>query len=57
MVQAVAVDTSGADDFTVDTAVSAGGQGGAASGLLWEGIVFWHWQGDDCYGEDDWYRP
>lgn len=58
VVQAVAVDASGADAFASDTSISAGGvQGGATSGLLWELIVFWHWRGGDCYGEAGWYRP
>ena len=57
-IQAVAVDASGADTFTTDTSISAGGvQGGATSGLLWESTVFWHWNGHACYGDTDWYRP
>jgi hypothetical protein len=57
--QAVAVTSDGADDFTTDTSLSAGGaQGVATSGLLWEATVFWHWSGP-CYGESDWesYSP
>ena len=49
-IQAVAVDSTGADDFTVDATYSNGGvQGVATSGLLWEATIFWHWSGD-CYG-------
>ena len=56
--QAVAVDSSGNDDFTTDTSYSSGGvQGVATSGLLWEATVFWHWDEKACYGESDWYLP
>ena len=56
--QAVAVDSAGNDDFTTDTSYSSGGvQGVATSGLLWEATIFWHWDGDACYGESDWYLP
>ncbi len=57
-IQVVAVDSTGADDFTTDTSYSSGGvQGVATSGLLWETTVFWHWDGGSCYGESSWYRP
>jgi len=55
--QAVAVDTSGADAFSTDTSVSGGGvQGVATSGLLWETTLFWHWSGA-CYGTSSWTAP
>ncbi len=56
-IQAVEVDSSGADAFTTDTSYSNGGvQGVATSGLLWEATVFWHYSGD-CYGEPTWPAP
>ena len=54
-IQAVAVDEQGVDQFTTDLSYSNGGvQGVATSGLLWEATVFWHWDGDKCYGDDGW---
>ncbi len=56
-IQAVEVDSSGADAFTTDTSFSNGGvQGVATSGLLWEATMFWHYSGD-CYGEPTWPAP
>jgi Flp pilus assembly protein TadG len=58
VVQAVAVNPNGSDAFTLDTSVSNGGHGVATSGLLWEGLFFWHWDGPS-YHEEGWdtYQP
>lgn len=45
VLQAVAVNADGSDAFTLDTAKSNGGHGVAASGLLYEALVYWHWSG------------
>ena len=45
-IQVVRVNPDGSDDFTVNTAFSAGGvQGVATSGLLWETTLFYHGSG------------
>jgi hypothetical protein len=46
IVQAVKVNADGSAAFTTNLAESNGGsQGVAASGLLWECTMFWHWNG------------
>ncbi len=45
-VQAVAISSDGSDAFTTNSALSAGDHGAATSGLIWEGALFWHWDGD-----------
>jgi hypothetical protein len=54
--QAVEVDDDdGSDDFTTDLTMSAGGvHGVATAGLIWEGTMYWHWDGP-CYGESGWF--
>ncbi|MCE9520305.1 MAG: hypothetical protein K8R87_12230 [Verrucomicrobia bacterium] len=48
VVQAVRVNADGSDAFTTNVTQSNGGvQGVAASGLLWECSMFWHWHGAD----------
>ena len=53
VLQAVAVNADGTDAFTLDTAKSNGGHGVAASGLLYEALVYWHWSGP-AYSEAGW---
>ncbi|MFK7923858.1 MAG: SdrD B-like domain-containing protein [Bacteroidia bacterium] len=46
LVQAVAVNSDGTDAFTTEESYSAGGRHGVAtSGLLWEVMIYWHWDG------------
>lgn len=52
-IQALEVNADGSDGFTIDAARSSGGHGVAASGLLWESTIFWHWKGPS-YHEEDW---
>jgi hypothetical protein len=53
-IQAVRCNANGSPAFTTNPQQSAGGQGFAATGLLWECTVFWHWDGK-AYGENGWY--
>lgn len=55
--QAVAVNGDGRDAFQLDPALSNGGGGAAASGLLWEGILFWHWSGASYHETGNQYKP
>lgn len=55
--QAVAVNPDGTDAFTLDRGLSNGGEGAASSGLLWEGILFWHWKGDSYHESGNNYEP
>ena len=44
-------------DLLIDLDLSNGGaQGDATSKLIWEGIIFWHWDERSCDGEREWYR-
>lgn len=54
-VQLVPVDATGADGFTTNTGLSAGGVHGVSSAVLHEITVFWHWD-HGCYGshDEDW---
>jgi hypothetical protein len=46
---ALVVQAIRADQLQTNVALSAGGvQGAATAGLLWEGIVFWHWPQGSC---------
>jgi hypothetical protein len=56
-VQAVAVSRNGDAEFTTDQNLSSGGHGAATSGLLWEGALFWHWEGDSYHERDNQYVP
>jgi len=57
-IQAVKVNADGSDGFTIDATKSSGGHGVAASGLLWESTIFWHWKGPSYHDEDwDTYDP
>ncbi|MEX2580994.1 MAG: type II secretion system protein [Verrucomicrobiales bacterium] len=55
--QAVEVDSDGTDAFTTEEDMSAGDHDAAASGLLWEAAVFWHWGGDSYHEEKNQYQP
>lgn len=56
-IQAVAVSSDGSDSFTTDSTLSAGGHGAATTGLIWEGALFWHWDGDSYSEEKNHYIP
>jgi type II secretory pathway pseudopilin PulG len=58
-VQLVAVNPDGSDGFTTDLSLTAqgGSHGPASSGLLWEGALFWHWDGDSYHEKGNLYRP
>lgn len=55
--QAVAVNSNGTDAFTLNQSLSNGGEGAASSGLLWEGILFWHWKGPSYHERGNDYKP
>ena len=57
-IQAISVNPDGSPAYTLDGSMSNGGHGAAASGLLWELTLFWHWNGP-CYHENGWstYTP
>ncbi len=56
-IQAVAVDDSGRDAFSTDNTLSNGNHGAAASGLLWEAALFWHWDGDSYHERGNTFTP
>ncbi len=58
-VQLVAVNPDGSDGFTTDLSLTAqgGSHGAASSGLLWEGALFWHWDGASYDSERNLYQP
>ncbi|MFV1993821.1 MAG: type II secretion system protein, partial [Verrucomicrobiales bacterium] len=56
-IQLVLVNADGSDGFTLDNTKSAGGHGVAASGLLHEATVFWHWSGDSYHQPGNTYIP
>ncbi|MBL1274476.1 MAG: tandem-95 repeat protein [Ectothiorhodospiraceae bacterium] len=54
VLQVVAVNDAGTDEFATDVSKSNGGvQGVATDGLLWEMTVFWHWKGPS-YHQSGW---
>lgn len=56
--QAVSVSDSGVDRFGTTTSLSNGGvHGVATSGLLWEGMLYWHWDGKSYDDSKNQYRP
>lgn len=56
-IQAVEVGSDGSDRFSLNPSVSSGGSGGAASGLLWEAALFWHWSGASYNDKENKYQP
>ena len=58
-VQLVAINADGSDAFSLDASLTAqgGAHGPATTGLLWEGSLFWHWDGDSYHEEGNRYRP
>lgn len=54
----VQVNEDGSNAFTTESSMSAGGlHGVATSGLLWEGLVFWHWKGKSYHESENQYVP
>lgn len=56
--QAVAVNGDGSDAFGTTAGLSNGGvHGVATTGLLWEGMLYWHWDGKSYDDKNNLYRP
>ena len=56
--QAVAINADGSDAFGTSSGLSNGGvHGVATTGLLWEGMLYWHWDGESYDNKKNVFRP